>query len=374
MSRLLLRHWFLHRWFLHNQVLRKRLILSLMTATTTLMVVGSGWLPTISASEVADEPWQIGWQHQVLAQSGGRSSGGSFGSSGSGSSSRGSSGSGSSSRSSGSYYRNSYSSYDSGSNYSGNGEASIYVWGLLLGILILMAVFSGHEKEEELPQTTVRSEKDNDIVTVTQIQVAMKVEDEAVKRSLNKIATDPNWSSTSGLRRALQETVDLLMATPENWTHASGKSSTSYTREQGSREFSALSMAARSKFEVASLVNIDGNIHYDSNSPSTSDQLELDVHLTNDAAASDEYLVITLIVGTAHDQPLLYKIDSADRLADKLRLLRTVPPGYLFKYELLWSPQAEDEALTASELTEKYPSLTQIGNLTAHAKLVIRES
>ncbi|MEO0768055.1 MAG: DUF1517 domain-containing protein [Cyanobacteria bacterium J06649_4] len=366
---------------------RNRWMRNLITAATTLMVVsGVGVMPKVSFSETAGRPLQVDWQHQTqaLAQSGGRSSGGSFGSSGSGSSSSGSS-SRSSGSSSGSSYRNSYSSYGNDSYYSGDGEGNIYGLVLLLGVLILFALASEHEKEKDHPQTTVRSEQDNDIVTVTQIQVAMKVEDESVKRSLNKIATELDWRTNFGLNIALRKTIQLLLASPENWTHASGQSTTAYTREQGGRHFEAFSRAERSKFAVTSLVNIDGHIHDDSagsnsaglnNAGETVPTVGLPTvgPADSEAAADNNYLVATLILGTAHDHPLLYGIDSADQLFSKLRQLQADSYSYLFKYELLWSPQQEKETLTATELQERYPNLTKIGDLPTHAKLLIRES
>ncbi len=337
---------------------RKRLTQSLMTVATTLIVVGGIGVPRVSSTGSANEPFLVDWKHQTqaLAQSGGRSSGGSFGSSG-GSSSGGSS-------------SNRNSAYSSDSTYNGEGELSLYILLPLVGILILFSFMSQQqETEDESSQSMVRSEKENDIVTVTQIQVAMKDDYGETKRSLNKIATEQDWRTSFGLYTALRETVKLLLAASDSWTHAHGKSKTVFTREQGKRQFEALSIAECSKFEVESLVNIDGNIQYNQASPSGSKEAKASDDLDDD----ENYLVVTLIVGTADDQPLLNGIESADQLANTLKQLQVIERGYLFKYELLWSPQKKKEILTATDLKEDYPNLCRLTHLAAHTKRSIGE-
>lgn len=238
---------------------------------------------------------------------------------------------------------------------------------VLLLVIILLSSISDHEKEHNYSQTTIRSEKDNDTVTVTQIQIAMRAENGETKRSLNNIATKLDWSTSFGRSSALRATVQLLMSAPEHWTHANGKSTTVPSRERGKSQFEALSRIARSKFEEESLTNIDGKIQLSGTSPIKSDETALIDDLDSEESTSDNYVIVTLIIGTAHDQPLLYGIKSADQLASKLRQLKAIEPGYLFMYELLWSPQNEQEILTATELQEKYPNLSQVSHLTAHA-------
>lgn len=356
-------------------LLPKRLAQGVLATATTLAVVSGVGMPQVSVTESSGLSARVDWKQptQALAQSGGRSSGGSFGSSSGGSSGSQPSGGSSSSRS----YNNSYSSYDNDS-YSGEGEGSLYMMVFLLGILVLVSLMSEHEKENDYPrQPIIRSEKDNDTVTVTQIQIVMKDRNGDIKRSLNRIATKLDWRTNFGLNNALKQTVELLMSAPENWTHANGQSTTTLTREMGRHRFEALSKAERSKFEVASLINIDGNIQLNPDSLSQPHEATLASSLEPDSdekASDDDYLVVTLIVGTAHDNPLLYNIGSADQLANKLRQLKAIDSSYLFKYELLWSPQKEQETLSAIELQEKYPNLSPIDGLVAHTKLLVKKS
>ncbi|MEO0885930.1 MAG: DUF1517 domain-containing protein [Cyanobacteria bacterium J06648_10] len=73
-----------------------------------------------------------------------------------------------------------------------------------------------------------------------------------------------------------------------------------------------------------------------------------------------DYIVATLIVGTAHDQPLFEEIHSAGELKSALKTLGSVPPDYLMVYEMLWSPQDSSDSLTYEELLLNYPHMYQI--------------
>ena len=367
-----------------RSLLHKRLAQLLIATATTLVIVSGVGIPQTDFTQSPDKPAQTVWkqQTQALAQSGGRSSGGSFGSSrgnsSRGNSSRGNSSRGNSSRGNSSY--NSYSYYDN--TYDSDGTSlstgGFYALVIIVLILILFSAISGYEYEDEDEdeyeyfQPTIRSEKDNDIVTVTQIQIAMIAENGEPKQSLSDIATKLDWSTSFGRNTALRATVQLLMTASEHWTHVNGNSTTVRSREYGKHQFENLSRVARSKFEEESLTNIDGNIQVSSASPRKSDGTALIDSIDSEEGASDNYVIVTLIVGTAHDQPLLYGIKSADQLARKLGQLKAIEPDYLLMYELLWSPQNEQEILTAAELKDKYPNLNQVSQ-TAHANLLASE-
>jgi len=104
----------------------------------------------------------------------------------------------------------------------------------------------------------------------------------------------------------------------------------------------------RSKFSRETLVNIGGKVQRNTYAPKTD----------ADPAA---YIVVTLIVGTADDQPLLTKpIYSASDLQLALRRLGAITPDYLMVYELLWTPQDPTDSLSYDQLLTHFPDLTQI--------------
>jgi uncharacterized membrane protein len=70
--------------------------------------------------------------------------------------------------------------------------------------------------------------------------------------------------------------------------------------------------------------------------------------------------VVTLLVGTADDQPLFKEVRSPEALKEALETVASVPSDYLMKFELLWSPQVEEDSLTYDELLTEYTDMVQI--------------
>lgn len=370
---------------------RKSLIRGAIAALTGIMIVGSVGLSTPQLSVTLSPGNQL--QHDIswnvsnpaLATSGGRSSGGSFGSSSGGSSSGGSSSGGSSSgsSSSGGYSSGSSSRDSSSSSYTSNSGSSsgsnvaglIVLCGFIPAIILIFYVGNAIEDtyikmflpkeyaqrqrrkanikqyreaaiDRELARAYVQEEEHNDTVTVTQIQVALLASAREVQERFNEIATEYDWSTPEGLDMALKETVLALLRSPEAWTHVSTKAKTLTTRERAKQYFDSLSMEERSKFEMESLVNVGGTI-------------KKRAIVTKEEGPAD-YIVATLIVGTAHDQLLFETIHSADELRGVLKQLGAIAPNYLMVYEMLWSPQDSSDSLTYEELLLNYPHMLQI--------------
>ncbi|MBW4485081.1 MAG: DUF1517 domain-containing protein [Tildeniella torsiva UHER 1998/13D] len=192
------------------------------------------------------------------------------------------------------------------------------------------------------------NELTNDIVTVTQLQVALLSQARDLQSALETIAARSDIDTKPGLNRLLQETVLALLRSPEYWSHAKASSQTVRTRAQASQVFEQLSVTERSKFSRETLVNVGG-------------QVSRQTYMPDADADPAAYIVVTLIVGTADDQSLVTQpINSASDLQAALRRLGGVTPDYLLVYELLWAPQAASDSLSYDQLLTAYPDLTQI--------------
>ena len=192
------------------------------------------------------------------------------------------------------------------------------------------------------------NELTNNRVTVTQLQVALLSQARTLQAELEAMASRTDVDSKAGLSRLLQESVLALLRSPEYWSHAKASSQTVASREQAAQLFEQLSVTERSKFSRETLVNIGGKVQRNTYAPKTD----------ADPAA---YIVVTLIVGTADDQPLLTKpIYSASDLQLALRRLGAITPDYLMVYELLWTPQDPTDSLSYDQLLTHFPDLTQI--------------
>ncbi len=187
----------------------------------------------------------------------------------------------------------------------------------------------------------------NDILTVSKIQVALLAQARAAQAELNKMSLAIDTSTQEGLLQLLQEAVLALLRTPENWTHALGQSETVKNPTEAEALFNKLSIAERSKFSVETLTNVGGKVNRQTFSPNR-----------NEDPAS--YIVVTLLLGTAHDNPLFGRIHTVEELKEVLERLASMPSEYLMVFELLWSPQEETDSLTYDELLTEYSDMVQI--------------
>ncbi len=188
----------------------------------------------------------------------------------------------------------------------------------------------------------------NDIVTVTQLQVALLSQARTLQAQLTDMASRADLDSKTGLNRLLQESVLALLRNPEYWSHARVMSQTVKSRAQASQVFEQLSLAERSKFDKETLSNVDGRVQRQTIAP----------RRETDAA---DYVVVTLLVGTADDRPLFdKKIYSAADLQAALQRLGAISPDHLMVYELLWSPQDAGDSLSYDQMLAAYPDMVQL--------------
>jgi uncharacterized membrane protein len=239
-----------------------------------------------------------------------------------------------------------------GYGYGFGGGFSMILLLLLVGggavLPIMWAYFMRSGNKGQSRGGYAAGELDNDIVTVTRLQVALLAQARYIQENLTELTEKADTSSQTGLSQLLQETVLALLRSPENWTHVRVNSQTVKSREQAGQIFQEISIEERSKFSAETLVNVGGRVRQQA-IPQNDD----------DAPAS--YIVVTLILGTADDRPLLSdKILSAQDLQAALKRIGSISPDYLMVFELLWSPQNSADSLTYDELLTEYQGLVQI--------------
>jgi uncharacterized membrane protein len=230
----------------------------------------------------------------------------------------------------------------------------ITILGLLLlggvGFAILLAYLAAKAKMENssgFGAASVGGELDNNSVTVSKIQVALLAQAREIQTDLTKFSLEIDTDTEAGLYQLMQESILALLRSPENWSHVLASSQTVKTREAAEALFNQISIAERSKFSVETLSNVGGKVH----------QRDFQPNPDEDPAS---YIVVTLVVGTAHDQPLFDKIQTDIALKESLQKLAAIPPDYLMVFELLWSPQAAEDSLTYEELLTEYTDMAQI--------------
>ena len=245
-------------------------------------------------------------------------------------------------------YNNGYNSGQASTNTSSSGwivallllgVSAIVVFGLVFLVLRSVSKTGGASKKREL---------DNDSVTVSKIQVALLAEARAIQSELTELSLEVDTDTPDGLLQLVQEAALALLRMPENWSHVLAESQTVNHREDAEALFNQRSIAERSKFSVETLTNVGGRVkQYSGFKPDPEE----------DPAA---YIVVTLLVGTAHDKPLFSQIRTQEALTDALEQLAALPSDYLMTFELLWSPQEASDSLTYDELLTEYTAMMQL--------------
>ncbi|HEY9659161.1 MAG TPA: DUF1517 domain-containing protein, partial [Allocoleopsis sp.] len=191
-------------------------------------------------------------------------------------------------------------------------------------------------------------ELQNDIVTVTRLQVALLAQARYVQERLTELTLSVDTETPEGLTELLRETVLALMRSPENWSHVRASSQTVKSRQEAAQLFEKLSIEERSKFSAETLAKVGGKIRRQA------------VKVDEDEGPAS-YIVVTLLIGTEDDRPIIPEsIHSSAELQTTLQRIGGITSDYLLIYELLWSPQEASDSLTYDELLSEYPDLVQL--------------
>ena len=122
--------------------------------------------------------------------------------------------------------------------------------------------------------------------------------------------------------------------------------------EAAEASFNELSLEERSKFDSETLVNVNARQRRAA-APATSPAGGDGVGVRN------EYIVVTILV--AADSPLkMPQVASLADLQTALKRLGAVRADAVQAVEVMWAPQEEGDALTAAELSLKYPTLNSL--------------
>ncbi|MDJ1167864.1 DUF1517 domain-containing protein [Roseofilum sp. BLCC_M154] len=218
--------------------------------------------------------------------------------------------------------------------------------GFMLGLLILggalfiaYLIFSRRSPSNEL---------ENDRVTVSKLQVALLTPEGDLQEQLTQLTLNGDTESNEGLVDMLQEGALALMRRSDRWCYVASSSQTVNSREEAQQLFEKLSLQERSKFTSETLVNVNGAVQ------------ERLAALSQELSEPGSYVVVTLLVGTADDQPLFKDIHTAQALRETLGRLGSISPEYLMVFELLWSPQEESASLSSDELLTSYSQMIPI--------------
>eukprot|EP00241_Pyramimonas_parkeae_P005981 CAMPEP_0114244066 /NCGR_PEP_ID=MMETSP0058-20121206/11133_1 /TAXON_ID=36894 /ORGANISM="Pyramimonas parkeae, CCMP726" /LENGTH=417 /DNA_ID=CAMNT_0001356965 /DNA_START=353 /DNA_END=1606 /DNA_ORIENTATION=+ len=188
---------------------------------------------------------------------------------------------------------------------------------------------------------------DDEGMTVCRLQVGLLGTARDLQSDLNRIADRADTGSEDGLHYILTETVLSLMRNPQYWVYGAVASASEDSPESAERRFSSLSMEERSKIKEETLVNVDERRRASDNVPVSGDRV------------TNEFILVTILAavdGTHRMAP----VNSSQDVKAALSLLGGMRVDQVAAVEVMWTPQAEGDTLTAEELMIDYPKLVPL--------------
>lgn len=233
----------------------------------------------------------------------------------------------------------------------GGGFGSLFT--ILISLAIANFLFQSFRRAREGSEGTLGygDSYSNPPVSVANLQVGLLAEARDLQPELDQIAQRANTGSSEGLTHVLQETVLSLLRHPEYWAYASSETQQARLLE-AEEKFNRLALAERSKLQEETLSNVNRQLRQatDKALPESKSTQQL---LTE---GPGEYIVVTVLVASQGNLKLPQINSSAD-LRQALNQLGAVSSEQLLALEVLWTPQAENDTLTAEDVIATYPNL-----------------
>jgi uncharacterized membrane protein len=189
-------------------------------------------------------------------------------------------------------------------------------------------------------------------ISVGKVQVGLLSSARELQKELNAIAMHADTNTPEGQMTVIQEASLALMRHPEYWVYGATESQQSAI-ESAEAKFNQLALAERSKFSSETLSNVNNQLRQAAPTALIEGSDGQLAEITDD---SREYIVVTLLVGVQGNLSLPQINDSED-LRQALQQIGGIGSDRLLALEVLWTPQAEGDTLTANDIMAEYPNL-----------------
>ncbi|GAB4374264.1 MAG: DUF1517 domain-containing protein [Elainellaceae cyanobacterium] len=229
--------------------------------------------------------------------------------------------------------------------FGGGGLFSILIFLAIAGFLVrtFRSITSGGDE--------LGYEGASPTLSVAQLQVGLLAEARGLQADLDRIAQKADTSSSTGLAQVLQETTLALLRHPEYWVYGATESKQARL-EAAEAQFNRLALAERSKFNEETLSNVNNQLRQ----AEARKALEGTGALANLPDNPAEYIVVTLLVA-AQGKVDLPVINGEQDMRQAISQIGSVSSDRLLALEVLWTPQAQGDSLSAEEVLVGYPNL-----------------
>ncbi|PPT09975.1 Hypothetical glycine rich membrane protein DUF1517 [Geitlerinema sp. FC II] len=188
-------------------------------------------------------------------------------------------------------------------------------------------------------------------VSVAKVQVGLLAQARELQSELDSLAMSANTETAVGRTQVLQEASLAVLRHPEYVVYAQTDNDVT-TMNGAEAKFNQWSLSERSKFAEETLSNYQSQLRQGTPSlPGDAEEGAL-----AETQAPGEYIVVTILAGVQGNFQLP-KVDSAESLNQALRQLGGVSSDRLLAVEVLWTPQAQGDTLSADDLMAGYPKL-----------------
>jgi uncharacterized membrane protein len=184
---------------------------------------------------------------------------------------------------------------------------------------------------------------------VTQLQLGLDWRARAqLQQHLARLAQTGDTRSPAGLTQLLSETVLALRRNEMSWLYAGYKDLGGAPPQQAQASFQQLGQEARSRFQHELVRSAQGQ-------QSEQQAPEMKAH----AHEGQGTVVVTVILATR--RPLTgIAVPDATQIRNALSDRGALLPNHMVALEVVWSPAAENDRMSTSELEQNYPEMKLI--------------
>ncbi len=205
-------------------------------------------------------------------------------------------------------------------------------------------------------ETTDELGYSNPNVSVAKVQVGLLANARTLQTELNELAESADTGSANGRAKVLQEASLALLRHPEYWIYG-GAESEQTRLATAEAKFNQLALAERSKFTEETLSNVNNQLRQARQSlPGGDNGSEL---AQQSVTESGEYIVVTILAGI-QGALKFPPIHNSEDLTQALRQIGSISSENLLAIEILWTPQAVGDTLSADDMIAEYANLKLI--------------
>lgn len=170
-----------------------------------------------------------------------------------------------------------------------------------------------------------------------------------IQASLQSIAQAGNTGTSAGLATMLHETVVAVRRVELAWLYSGCVNARPAHASQAEAQFRGVASEMRTRFKKELVRNVGGQASTQNTPEMTAKEHE-----------GQGVVVVTIVVAARREIPDISRATDANELKNVMRSFGALSAADLVALEVIWSPAAENDRMSTSELEQFYPELKKI--------------